>query len=33
MRAGVSTSILSEVERNQADPTVGVLWRPLNMRK
>jgi transcriptional regulator with XRE-family HTH domain len=26
-RAGVSKSMLSEVERNQANPTVGVLWR------
>ena len=26
-RAGVSKSMLSDVERNQANPTVGVLWR------
>lgn len=26
-RAGVSKSMLSEVERNQANPTVAVLWR------
>lgn len=26
-RSGVSKSMLSEVERNQANPTVGVLWR------
>ncbi|NDY92503.1 helix-turn-helix domain-containing protein [Ideonella livida] len=26
-RAGVSKSMLSEVERNQANPTIAVLWR------
>lgn len=30
MRAGVSKSMLSEVERNQANPTVAVLWRLAN---
>jgi len=29
-RAGVSKSMLSEVERNQANPTVAVLWRLAN---
>jgi len=29
-RAGVSKSMLSEVERNQANPTVAVLWRLSN---
>src|SRR4051794_41977523 len=26
-RAGVSKSMLSQIERNQANPTVAVLWR------
>ena len=29
-RAGVSKSMLSQIERNQANPTVAVVWRLAN---